>query len=248
MADHLYEKVQGGKSNSDHTSAENLADSLFEIGKDLTEKKNFPLAVKWLERAYEAINIQDLEQLSREAIELRLAISQALVRSYLDLGTTEGFQKAENHVCYIESEIGDKLVVLLLRLELLSKSPAEVFDSGGYADVLHRMVRSLDISESSFNLVIHHIRKLNDKSPSAACSILDEFITSRVLPTQHDPWIERAIVLRTRMTTTHRDSDETIQSLSSTFDSVEANLEKSLPAAAVLAIQIVSQSSHLTPI
>ncbi|KAI1449599.1 SPO22-domain-containing protein [Annulohypoxylon stygium] len=239
VADHLYEKVQGGKSNSDHTSAENLADSLFEIGKDLTEKKNFPLAVKWLERAYEAINIQDLEQLSREAIELRLAISQALVRSYLDLGTTEGFQKAENHVCYIESEIGDKLVVLLLRLELLSKSPAEVFDSGGYADVLHRMVRSLDISESSFNLVIHHIRKLNDKSPSAACSILDEFITSRVLPTQHDPWIERAIVLRTRMTTTHRDSDETIQSLSSTFDSVEANLEKSLPAAAVLAIQIL---------
>ncbi|KAI0900547.1 SPO22-domain-containing protein [Annulohypoxylon nitens] len=239
VADHLYEKVQGGKSNSDHTSAENLADSLFEIGKDLTEKKNFPLAVKWLERAYEAINIQDLEQLSREAIELRLAISQALVRSYLDLGTTEGFQKAENHVCYIESEIGDKLVVLLLRLELLSKSPAEVFDSGGYADVLHRMVRSLDISESSFNLVIHHIRKLNDKSPSAACSILDEFITSRVLPTQHDPWIERAIVLRTRMATTHRDSDETIQSLSSTFDSVEANLEKSLPAAAVLAIQIL---------
>ncbi|KAI1210703.1 SPO22-domain-containing protein [Annulohypoxylon truncatum] len=239
VADHLYEKVQDGKINTDPTSVENLADSLFEIGKDLTEKKNFPLAVKWLQRAYEAINVQDLEHLSREAIELRLAISQALVRAYLDLDTTDGFQKAENHVCYIESEIGDKLVVLLLRLELLLKSPAEVFDSNGYADILHRMVRSLDISESSFNLVMHHIRKLDDKSPSLACSVLDEFITFRVLPTQHDPWVERAVVLRARMATKYRDNDETIQGLSNIFDSVEANLEKSVPAAAVLAIQIL---------
>ncbi|KAI2473487.1 meiosis protein SPO22/ZIP4 like-domain-containing protein [Annulohypoxylon bovei var. microspora] len=239
VADHLYEKVLDGKTDTDPLSAENLADSLFEIGKDLAEKKNLPLAVKWLQRAYEVINAQDLEQLSREAIELRLAISQALVRAYLNTDTPEGFQKAENHICYIESEIGDKLVVLLLRLELLLNSPAEVFDSNGYADVLRRMVRSLDISESSFNLVIHHIRKLDDKSPSLACSILDEFITSRVLPTQHDPWVERAVVLRTRMATAHRDSHETIQGLSILFDSVEANLEKSLPAAAVLAIQIL---------
>lgn len=221
-------------------SAENLADSLFEIGKDLTVKKNFPLAVKWLERAYESLDAQELELLSREAIELRLAISQALVRAYLNVNTTDGFQKAENHVRYVESEIGDKLVVLLLRLELLLSSPAQVFDSNAYAGILQRMVRSLDISESSFNLMIHHIRKLEDKSPSLASSVLDAFLTSRILPTQHDAWVERVVVLRTHMATTHRDTHETIQGLATMFDSVEANLEKPLLAAAVLAVQTVS--------
>ncbi|KAI1381649.1 SPO22-domain-containing protein [Hypoxylon crocopeplum] len=204
---------------------------------DHVYEKNFSIAAKWLERAFEFVNSQELEQLSREAIELRLAISQALVRAYLNTETTEDFQKAENHVGYVESEIGDKLVVLLLRLELLLSSPAEVFDSNAYASVLRRMMRSLDISESSFNLTIHHIRKLEDKSPALASSVLDEFITSRILPNQQDTWVERAVVLRTQMATMHRETHETMQGLATMFDSVEANLERSLPAAAVLAVQ-----------
>ncbi|KAI0142464.1 SPO22-domain-containing protein [Hypoxylon sp. NC0597] len=239
VADYTYEKLLGCQNPKDPVSAEHLADSCFEIGKDLTAKKNFSLAPKWLERAYESINTQDLEQLSREAIELRLAISQALVRAYLNTNTADGFQKAENHVRYIESGFGDKLVVLLLRLELLLNSPAEVFDSNAYASVLRRMISSLDISESSFNLMIHHIRKLDDKSPSLGPSVLDEFVISRVLPTQHDAWVERAVVLRTQMATTHQETLETIQALAAMLDRVDSNLEKALPAAAVLAVQIL---------
>ncbi|OTA65448.1 SPO22-domain-containing protein [Hypoxylon sp. EC38] len=239
VADYTYEKLLGCQTPNDPVSAENLADSCFEIGKDLMAKKNFSLAPKWLERAYESINTQNLEQLSREAIELRLTISQALVRAYLNTNTADGFQKAEDHVRYIESGFGDKLVVLLLRLELLLSSPAEVFDSNAYASVLRRMISSLDISDSSFNLMIHHIRKLDDKSPSLGPSVLDEFIVSRVLPTQHDPWVERAVVLRTQMATTNRETLETIQALSTIFDRVDANMEQALPAAAVLAVQIL---------
>ncbi|KAI1417997.1 meiosis protein SPO22/ZIP4 like-domain-containing protein [Hypoxylon sp. FL1857] len=236
VAAYTYDKLLDCQNPKDPISAENLADSCFEIGRDLTAKKNFSLAPKWLERAYESINTQDLEQLSREAIELRLAISQALVRAYLNTNTAEDFQKAENHVCYIESEFGDKPIVLLLKLELLLNSPAEVFDSNAYAGVLRRMISCLDISESTFNLLIHHIRKLDDKSPSLAPSVFDEFIISRVLPTQHDVWIERAVVLRTQMATTHRETHETIQELATMLDRVDANLEKALPAAAVLAL------------
>lgn len=245
VADHFYNKIKSCESTTDPISAENLADSFFEIGKDLTAKKNFTLVAKWLERAFEFINRQELGQLSREAIELRLAISQALVHAYLNNNTAEDFQRAENHVCYIESELGDQLVVLLLRLELLVNSPAEVFDSSAYAAILRRMLRSIDISESSFNLMIHHIRKLEDKSPSLASSVLDGFITSQVLPTQQHAWVERAVVLRTHMATTHRDTLDTIRSLASTYDSVEASLEKPLPSAAVLAIQTVSRPCDL---
>ncbi|KAI0843290.1 meiosis protein SPO22/ZIP4 like-domain-containing protein [Hypoxylon sp. FL0890] len=239
VADYTYGKLLDCQSLIDPISAENLADSCFEIGKDLTAKKNFSLAPTWLERAYESINAQDLEKLSREAIELRLAISQALVRAYLNTNTTDGFQKAENHVSYVESGFGDKLVVLLLRLELLLSSSAEVFDSSAYAAVLRRMINSLDISEASFNLMIHHVRKLDDKSPSLAFSVLDEFIISRVLPTQHDTWIERAVVLRTQMATAHRETHDTMQQLTAIFDRVEINLERALPATAVLAVQIL---------
>ncbi|OTB03528.1 hypothetical protein M426DRAFT_73943 [Hypoxylon sp. CI-4A] len=237
VAEHLYEKVQGYKNTTDPVSAENLADSLFEIGKDLTEKKNFPLAVKWLERAYEFIDAPELAELSREAVELRLAISQALVRAYLHTDTTDGRQKAENHVGYIESEMGDKLVVLLLRLELLSSSPAEEFDSDAYSGVLRRMIRSIDISDSSFNLMVHHIYKLDARNPSAAHSVLDEFITSQVLHSQNSKWVERAVVLRTSLTTKNCDASETIDRLSIMFNSVEANVEDALSATAVLAVQ-----------
>ncbi|KAI1807755.1 SPO22-domain-containing protein [Daldinia bambusicola] len=239
VADHLYEKVQDCNRTTNPASAENFADSLFEIGNDLVTKKNFSLAVKWLKRAYEFINSQDLDQLSREVVELRLTISQALIRAYLNLNTAESFKSAENHVCWLESELGDKLVVLLLRLELLLSSPAEVFDSNAYATILRRMIGSLEISESSFNVMIHHIRKLDDKSPSLASSILSEFITLRILLTQHSTWIERAIVLCVKMATARRDTYETIQELRTIFDNIAAKLETSLSAAAVLAIQVL---------
>lgn len=222
-------------------SAENLADALFEIGNDLRTKKNPPLAVKWLERAYESINAQELELLSREATELRQAISRALVHAYLEVNTTDGFQKAENHVCYIESQIGDKPVVLELRLELLRHSPGEVFDSNAYAGILQRMVRSFDVSESSFEQMIWRICDLEKKSPSLAASVLDAFLTSKVLPTQHGAWVERIIVIRTQMATAHRDTHETIQGLATVFDNIEANLEKPLPAAAAVTVLAVSQ-------
>ncbi|KAL7624283.1 sporulation-specific protein 22 [Parahypoxylon ruwenzoriense] len=237
VADHLYEKADAFKHTIDPLSAENLVDSLFEIGKYLTTKKNFSLAIKWLERAYAFINNQDFEQLSREATELRLAICQALVRACLNTDTAEGFRKAENHVCYIESEIGDAPVVLLLRLELLLGSPAEVFDGDAYANILRRMIKSFDISESGFNLIIYHLRKLGEKSPSQASSALDEFIISRILPAQNDAWADRAVVLRAQMATTQRDTHESIQGLAAMFDSVEANSENPVSAAAVLAVQ-----------
>ncbi|CAJ2511272.1 Uu.00g068970.m01.CDS01 [Anthostomella pinea] len=239
VADHLYENLEKSQKMLDPTSAETLIGSLLEIGKDLSVKKNFVLAVKWLERAYGLINRQELGQLSRDAVEMRLAISQALIQAYLNTDTADGFQKAENHVGYIQNEMGDSLVVLLLRLEILLHSPGEVFDSDSYASVLRRMIRTVDISESSFKLVVHHIRKLDDKSPGLACSVLDEFITSRILPAQRDEWVDKVVILRSHMAVTHRDTSEGIQALTAMFDQVETTTEKPLPAATALGVQIL---------
>lgn len=213
---------------------------LFEIGKDLAKKSDFPLAVRWLERAYDGINAQDLELLSREAIELRLAICQALVHALLGMDTRESSQKARDLVNYVESEIGDKPVVLLLRLELLQKAPAEVFDVDAYAEILRRMVRAFNFSEAHFRLLVHHARKLHDKSPTLATGVVDGMLQGAIVSSGRDEWIERLVLLRIWMETNQRESMKAIEDLVAVLADLQDNLGKPFGATAAVGALTVS--------
>ncbi|KAJ3573769.1 hypothetical protein NPX13_g4582 [Xylaria arbuscula] len=219
VADHLYAGIMNLMTKVDTASTEQLADALFEIGRDLTSKKNFILAVKWLERALEQINAQEMSQLSRDAVELRLAIYQGLIQAYLDVGTPDYIKRAENHVAYLEDGLGDKLVVLLFQIEILLHSPAETFDSKAYAGMLRRMMRIVDLSEPSFKLLLHHIRKLDEKDGANASLVLDDFLITYILHCQREQWIDRAIVLRAHVAV--RDgSTESLQAFETALDRV----------------------------
>lgn len=63
---------------ADPTSTEELADTLYEIGKDLFAKKQYETAVRWLDRAYDVLSEQEQEYMSDNAPELRLTIMQLL--------------------------------------------------------------------------------------------------------------------------------------------------------------------------
>ncbi|KAK9785215.1 putative Meiosis protein SPO22/ZIP4 like-domain-containing protein [Seiridium cardinale] len=239
VAEHMYSKSESLRQRLGPASTETLADALFEMGNDFLGKRDFSMASKWLERAYELINSQDLEQLSREAIELRLSISLAIIHSLLGLNTDESFRAAENHVACIESELGDTFVVLLLRLEVLQKAPGEVFDSEAYADVLRRMIRTASLTDPIFNLIINHIRKLDDKSPTLAPPLLDQFIFDQVIPSEKTEWIERCILLRVILSTNRRDFPTDIDVLESVFDRISASTGRPLavdPALAILTL------------
>ncbi|KAI1745554.1 meiosis protein SPO22/ZIP4 like-domain-containing protein [Xylaria scruposa] len=235
VAEHVYGSLEKLVPKIDTVSAEQAADSLFEIGRDLALRKNFVLASKWLERAYELINAQKIGQLSRDAIELRLAISQALIQVYLDIGGPDYMGRAENHIAYIESELGDKLIVLLFRTEILFRSPAEVFDSEAYTDILRRMIRTADMSESCFKLLIHHIRKLDERNHLAAISVIDEFFMTCILTSQQEQWIDKVIILRTHMVTSDG-SLESIQGLETVLDKVLPSIGKPLSVNAAVGI------------
>lgn len=62
----------------DPSSVEELADTLYEIGKDLFTKKQYEAAERWLGRAYDVLSEQEQDLLSDNASELRLAIMQLL--------------------------------------------------------------------------------------------------------------------------------------------------------------------------
>jgi len=214
--------------------AEKLADVLYEIGKSLLAREDFPLATKWLQRANEIINDQNLEQLSREGIELRLAILQALVTALLGTNTPDGLKSAEGYVSYIESEVGNRPVVLLLKLELLQKTPAEIFDDEAYGSVLRRMIRDFQQTDSAYKLIMHHVRKLHDKSPGAGCAVLDDFILA-LRAAENDNWMERAVVTRMWMITNQRDSVDTIK----TMNTLLSHLTRPLSADGSIAAQAV---------
>ncbi len=219
---------------------EAFADALFGIGKSLAAKKDFCLATKWLERSYEVINSQEIEQLSREAVELRLSISQTLFHAHLNGGAENGLQRAENHVACLESEVGDKLTVLLLRLELLLKSPAETFDSSSYADVLRRMIRITDLTEGTMQIILHHIHTLSKKSPTLASKVLDSFFGSQVLPSHHQEWIEKVAILRAHIATSDSNTPSAVQGLAAFLDALWDSIRQPLGTTPSLAIQLVS--------
>lgn len=179
------------------------------------------MAEKWLQRAWDAINSQRIQELPRDAVELRMAILQSIVTALLGLQTSESNEKAHNLVKYVESQVGDQPIILLLNLEILNRSPAEVFDSEAYSNILRRMIRCLQPSESSFKVLAHHIRLVHDKSPGLGCAILDELLSSLV-KTGQSAWIDKAVVTRVFMTTSQRD-------FSGSIDEAEKALSKLQP-------------------
>ncbi|KAI3556409.1 hypothetical protein CABS01_03819 [Colletotrichum abscissum] len=222
----MYSKGHLQPNALDPTSAEKMTEILFEIGKDLSKKEDFGMAVRWLERGYDIINAQDLSLLSRDAIELRLSVCQALIHALLGLGTPESSEKALDLVSYIESEIGEKPIVLLLRLELLQKAPAEIFDIEAFADILRRMVRSFNFSEAHFKLLVHHARKLHDKSPTLATSVVDGMLRGTIVSSGREEWVDRLVLLRIWVETTQRDGMRAIEELMGVLVGVQDNLSK----------------------
>jgi hypothetical protein len=78
MAEHMFSKCKQLITALMPTTAESLADLLYEVGKDCLTKRNYETAVRWLERAYDVLAEQDLELLSPEAGELRLSTMHSI--------------------------------------------------------------------------------------------------------------------------------------------------------------------------
>ncbi|KAL7943849.1 meiosis protein SPO22/ZIP4 like domain-containing protein [Trichoderma barbatum] len=229
VAEHMFGKIDVIRPTLDSISSEIIADTLQHIGYDLSSKGDHGMAVKWLKRAYDIINHQALDQLSSQGLELRLAICQGLVRGLLDIGSQICIQEANSLIEYVESEIGDKPLVLHWRLELLQKAPGETFDIDAYSSILHRMVRAFDYSDASFYFLLHHIKNLREKSPRLACGLLDELLLQHIISSKKCEWIGKTVVRRIWMSTVDdTNSIETLADLQNILDKVNDGLSEPL--------------------
>ncbi|KAL2071470.1 hypothetical protein VTL71DRAFT_12705 [Oculimacula yallundae] len=238
IAEHMFAKSIAAKHIFDPSTAESLADVLYEIGKDLLTKQKYSMAVKWLERAGEVLDGQEPDRLSMDALELRTSVLQSLTKALLAMKDPESAERARGLIDMLETNLGDKLVVLLLKLEMLSAPTTDdgvAFDSASYLEILQRMIRTVVINDGNFKLIMSHIRKLNDKSPSLATRALDDFLTLRIIQEDRDEWFEKALVTRLWIAVTQRDNPDSLAQLEDLFSTLVASSTKPASSAATLA-------------
>lgn len=77
-AEHMFTKCKQLLTAPTPATSEVLADLLYEIGKGALAKRDYSLASRWLERAHDILEGQDLGMLSLEVGELRLCIMQGI--------------------------------------------------------------------------------------------------------------------------------------------------------------------------
>ncbi|ROT35208.1 SPO22-domain-containing protein [Sodiomyces alkalinus F11] len=247
VAEHMYNKTEGLRRVLDRASAEHLAEVLFEMGKDFSIKKDYTMGAKWLDRAYEVINVPELDQLTRDGIELRLVIARTLVNALLHTDIPEDSKVASNVIEHMAVEIGEKPVVLVLRLEVLQQAPAELFDEAAYADILMRMIRTFNFSDAFFRLIDHHIGKLYRRSPTLGCSAMDEWLKSQLIKSQRHEWIQRALLRRVSMAANQEDTGQAIRSLGTLMESLYGSLGKPVDSAtAVAAVTLLWNKVNVT--
>ncbi|KAK4995493.1 sporulation-specific protein 22 [Elasticomyces elasticus] len=235
LAEHMYKKA----ATSGEVLAEKQADLLFEIGKDLLKGKDFVLATKWLERALNALAEQEIEKLGPDAGELKLGIVHSLVRALIGVKNTESKVKAWDMVNLLENDFGNKMVTLLLRLELLAE--ADPFDAEEYFTALLRLMRTVLLTETNFQSIMHHVHELKDhQSSELACKALDEFIVTRLCEPTSTKWLEKATITRIWIGTSGTTDEVAFLPLSKNCDSIAQNYANPFSAQATHAAQTVS--------
>jgi hypothetical protein len=170
---------------------------------------------------------------------LRLAICQCLIHALIGTKDLLNIQKATDLVAYVEAELGDRPLVLMLRLELLDLAPEEEFDASAYSDILRRMIHSSSLAPLSFKLLLHRARRLFDRDVILSCAVLDELLSTKLITSDQVEWIERAIVLRIWMITSKPCTSEWIDRAMRLFSNIQTHIAEPLKGQPTLAAQSV---------
>ncbi|KAJ9649388.1 sporulation-specific protein 22 [Coniosporium tulheliwenetii] len=236
LAEHLFSQAELADNRLGPSTAESLADILYEIGKDLLRKKQLESAVRWLGRSLDVLGEQDLEKLSPDAGELRLSIMHGLVKALLQQRDGAARKRAADLVGLLETDYGDKMAVALLKLDLLASEPE--YEAADYYHVLLRMVRSLVLTSSNFRTILHHVHKLKSRSAVMAAKLMDDLLF-RLLETEKQDWIEKAAVtcLWLRSSSPNTQNEETLASVQDTLDNLVHSIKRPLSAQATHAAQ-----------
>ena len=238
LAELILSKLETYSNNQEPATAESLADLCFEIGRDQADKSRPAESLQWLTKGYDTIAGQDLDELSNDAPELQFSIMHRMVKVLIHLQSEENTAKAWNLVGDLSSRYGDKLAVLLLKLDLYALDPA--FPPQDYCDVLHKIVRTVHLTDTNVKTALHHIHKLRTRDARMAHIVLVSLLMERLVGTEDFTWLEKALITIIWNCTTSSAFEDALDRLSEVLNDLHAEVGKAISPSATHAAQIVS--------
>lgn len=216
---------------------EKLADVLFEIGKERHDKAEHEIAIQWLGRAHDVLGSRSLESLSSDAGDLQIAIMHTKARALMKLSGDDALNKAWNIANDLDADAVDRMVVLILKLDLYDATPEA--DPQDYRNVLSRVVRTIHMTDSTIKTTLHYIHKLRSKSAALAHSVLEQLLLERLLDTGKPEWVERLLVTTVWNMTTSTNIVDDQNILRKMLDTLPRQLLRSIGPSATHAAQTV---------
>ena len=217
--------------------AEELADTLFEIGSSQVRESKWAEATTWLEKAHDVLAGQKLEALSGDAGELQISIMHSTARAFMNQEDPGSRTKAWSILRELEIECGGRLAVLLLKLDMLAN--AHDTSAQDYCDVVQRIIRTVHLTDSNIKTIIHHIHQLRSRSPPMAYAVLMTLLSERLLGADEQRWVEKALVTIIWNCTTSSEFPNILSSLAGLLDKLTASFNGVLSPSATHAAQIV---------
>jgi len=129
---------------------EKATDLFHKIGKSLAINGTTGPAMEWCERTIQTLDDCSSEDLSLDAVELRLPVTATLVETLLARGDESSYQRAVTLIQQLEEVfgLGNRIAVSLLQFKTLThKQPVDVERMSG---VLRHMIRLAVLTDQSF--------------------------------------------------------------------------------------------------
>ncbi|KAI5304393.1 hypothetical protein KEM56_006541 [Ascosphaera pollenicola] len=224
ITEHMRTKVPKQCIEQEASIAEAFADICYDIGHAHLEERDFPLAVKWLERAADALSKHDLDKLSPDADELRLAVWHALARAKMASPNADGMDFT-TLTDVLSKEYGNRLPVMLLNIEMIGKEAEPDFDL--YHEKLIGLLRTVPLTNANLNIL------------DLAADALYQLIFQR-LALHNDPVpLEKGFVTYIWMQTSDSSSANALDHLHSSATKLHAMIRRSINAEATYACLIL---------
>lgn len=237
LAEIMLNKVNLDSDKLEPSSAEELADLFFEIGGSQSKKTHWAEAVHWLERAHNTLLGQSQDLLSRDAGELRISIMHSMARALLNLASDGSQEKAWNIVRELELDCGDRLVVLLLKLDIFTTDASR--SAQDYCDILFKIVRTVHLTDTNVKTILHHVHKFRSRSPLMAHRVLVTLLSERLLGAEETKWVEKVLITIIWNCTNSTDFLDVLTSLNDVFDALANGPTKTLSPHTTHAAQIL---------
>ncbi|KAH6695404.1 meiosis protein SPO22/ZIP4 like-domain-containing protein, partial [Plectosphaerella plurivora] len=217
VAEAMYAKTELLRDGLAPEAAERLAEVLYEMGRGLAEKTQHGLAARWLGRTLDVLGKQDVEMMSRDALNLKDAAYQTMVTSLLETGVEADRATAAAMVQQMAEEMGEKPIVLALRLEIFDKAADGQFDGKAYADAILGLDRLISCTETNAGLVQQHILSLHQRNPIMGCKTMDQWLLKQAQAGRLEG-VEAGVRERINMATQQKGVTQTIFDLMKLLD------------------------------